>query len=135
MKAEPEIAEEVKVVKEVKEAEEAEVKEVKKKVEKEEKVEKEVKKVKEKKVKKVKEEKAEEKVEKVEKKVEEAKEKAIPVTKVRGIGKKTADLLATAGITSVTEFLESDTAKLAKKTGLSTSKLEKMKEDAQELVG
>ena len=114
--------EEVKEVKEVKETK----KEIKEKKEKKvKKIEKEKEKV----------EKAEEvKVEKVEEKVE-AEERPIALTKVRGVGKKTAELLATAGVTSVQEFLKIDTAKLAKKTGLSTAKLEKMKADAQEVMG
>lgn len=64
-----------------------------------------------------------------------AEERTIPISKVRGIGKKTADLFATAGINSVQDFLEADVAKLAKKTGLSPAKIEKMKENALELVG
>ena len=64
-----------------------------------------------------------------------AEDRTIPISKVRGIGKKTADLFATAGINSVQDFLEADVAKLAKKTGLSPAKIEKMKENALELVG
>jgi small subunit ribosomal protein S6e len=125
-------AEEVKVEEEVKEVKEKKVKK-KEKVE-EVKVEEEVKEVKEKKVKK-KEKVEEEKAEKEPEVKEEPGERAIPLTKVKGIGKKTSDLLITAGVSSVQEFLQTDTAKLAKKTGMSTAKLEKMKADAQELMG
>ena len=83
------------------------------------------------------EEKAEEKKAKEKVKVEEERppDRAIPITKVRGIGKKTAEQFAVAGITSVQEFLEADITKLAKKTGLTPEKIEKLKEDALELVG
>ena len=108
-------------------------KEVKEKIEEvEEKVAKEE--IEEEKV--AKEEIEEEKVAKEEIKEEKpAEERTIPISKVRGIGKKTADLFATAGINSVQDFLEADVAKLAKKTGLSPAKIEKMKENALELVG
>lgn len=59
----------------------------------------------------------------------------IPLTKVQGIGKKTADQLTAAGITSVQEFLQADVLKLAKKTGMTPEKIEKLKGEAQELMG
>ncbi len=135
-----------KVKAEAEEAEkEIEVKEAKPEVEK--KVE-EVKKVKEAKPKKVKEAKPKkpkkpkkaEKVEKAEKvkkeeKPPEAEERPIALIKVKGVGKVTADQLAAAGIASVQEFLAADVTHLAKKTGLPPAKIEKLKAQAQELVG
>lgn len=121
------------------EVEEEKAEEIVKEVE--EKKEKKVKKVKKVKAKKEKKEKVE-KPKEVKKEIEEkpaaekpAEERPIPLTKVRGIGKKTADVFTTAGITSVQEFLEADVAKLAKKTGLSITKIEKMKANAQEEMG
>ncbi len=66
---------------------------------------------------------------------EKPSDRAIPITKVRGIGKKTAEQFAAAGITSVQEFLETDITNLSKKTGLTPEKIEKLKQDALELVG
>lgn len=83
-----------------------------------------------------------EKVVKEAKKVEEKKEeekpeaeRPIPLTKVPGIGKKTADQLEVAGVTSVQEFLAADIAKLSKKTGLTLEKIEKLKEEAVKVMG
>ncbi|MBU7016333.1 MAG: hypothetical protein HXS44_02395 [Theionarchaea archaeon] len=83
----------------------------------------------------VKEKAEEEAKEKVKVEEEKPPERAIPITKVRGIGKKTAEQLAAAEITSVQEFLEADITKLAKKTGLTPEKIKKLKEEALELVG
>ncbi len=96
--------------------------------------------IKEEKEVKVEKEKKEVKREKEPKKVKEEEEieeeeRALPLTRVRGIGKKTADQLAAAGISSVQEFLRADIARLAKNTGLSTTQIEKLKESAQELMG
>ena len=128
-----------KVKEKVKEAEkEIEAKEAKPEVEK--KVE-EVKKVEEAKPKKVEEAKPKkpkkvEKVKKEEKPPEaKAEERPIALTKVKGVGKVTADQLAAAGIASVQEFLAADVTNLAKKTGLPPAKIEKLKAQAQELVG
>jgi small subunit ribosomal protein S6e len=98
-----------------------------KKVEKVEKVEK-----KEKEVKKIEKVEKVEKPKKVEKKPES--EKLIALTKIRGVGKKTADLLSSAGLASAQDFLEADIEKLAKKTGLSTKQIEKLKAEAEQLV-
>lgn len=104
-----------------------EVEEVEKKVEKEKKVKVEKPKAKKKvEAKKEKEEKAKE---------VKAEERAVPLAKVRGVGKKTADLLTTAGITSAQELFEADTDKLSKKTGLTTNQIEKLKAAAEEVVG
>jgi small subunit ribosomal protein S6e len=73
--------------------------------------------------------------EKVKAEEESSEERAVPITKVKGIGKKTAEQFAVAGITSVQEFLDADITKLAKKTGLTPEKIEKLKKDALELVG
>jgi predicted flap endonuclease-1-like 5' DNA nuclease len=89
------------------------------KVKKEEKIEKEEKKAPEKPV----------KVEKVPKKL------GVPVTKVKGIGKKTAELLAQADVTTVQELLDADIAHLTEKTGLSTKQIDNLKTSAQELEG
>ena len=70
-----------------------------------------------------------------EKPAEKAEAEPIGLTKVRGIGKVTADQLSAAGITSVQEILKADTEKLAKKTGLSTKQIENLKASAQELMG
>ena len=130
-----------KVKAEVEEAEkEIEVKEAKPEVEK--KVE-EVKKEKKTKPKKEAEPKKEakpkkpRKAEKVKKeeKPPEAEERPIALTKVKGVGKVTADQLAAAGIASVQELLAADVAHLAKKTGLPPAKIEKLKAQAQELAG
>lgn len=82
-----------------------------------------------------------EKVVKEAKKVEEKKEEEKPeaerpisLTKVPGIGKKTADQLEVAGVTSVQEFLAADIAKLSKKTGLTLEKIEKLKEEAVKVM-
>lgn len=93
--------------------------------------------VKEKEIEKEKKPRAKPKVE-AEKKVEEVKEEGgrpIALTKVSGIGKKTVEQLNAAGITSVQEFVVADAVKLAKKTGLSVEKIEKLKAEAQELMG
>jgi small subunit ribosomal protein S6e len=96
-----------------------------------------------------KEKEAEEQVEKAEKKEEkppkakeakkEEKEKApakpIPLTKIYGVGKVTAEQLHTAGITCVQEFLAADIQKLSKKSGLTPAQIEKLLEEAQKLVG
>lgn len=92
-------------------------------IQKGEKVVKEAKKVE---AKKVEEEKVEEKPE---------AERPILLTKVPGIGKKTADQLEAAGITSVQEFIAADIAKLSKKTGLTLEKIEKLKEEAVKVMG
>ncbi len=107
--------------------------------EKEKKVE--AKKAKEEKPKEAKEEKPKEAKEEKPKEAKEEKPKAkaeeriVPLTKVRGVGKKTADLLTTAGVTSAQELFEADTAKLSKKTGLTANQIEKLKAAAEEVVG
>jgi small subunit ribosomal protein S6e len=100
------------------------------KVKKEEKIEKEEKKAPEKPVKpkKVKEEKPV--------KAKKAfKKPGISVTKVKGIGKKTAELLAQADVTTVQELLDADMALLTEKTGLSTKQINNLKTSAQEVEG
>ena len=127
------------------------VKKKEKKKKKEEKVEEEIKEIEVKEVKKKKEVKPKKKVEKekpepevkpkkkvkkpAEKPAEKVEAEPIGLTKVRGIGKVTADQLSAAGITSVQEILKADTEKLAKKTGLSTKQIENLKASAQELMG
>jgi small subunit ribosomal protein S6e len=132
----------------------------KKKVEKEKEAEEKVEKVekkeempkKEKKPPKAKEAKKEEKAEKKEEKPKkekkppkakeakkEEKEKApakpIPLIKIYGVGKVTAEQLRAAGVASVQEFLAADIQKLSKKSGLTTTQIEKLLEEAQKLVG
>ncbi len=124
--------EEIEVKEEVKPEIEKKPKEVKKEVEKKLKKPKEVKKEVEKKPKEVKKE-VEKKPKEVKKEVKE--ERPIALTKVKGIGKVTADLFATAGISSAQEFLKADTQKLAKKTGLTAEKIEQLKAQAGELMG
>jgi len=127
--AKPEVEKKVEEVKKVEEAKPKKVEEAKpKKVE--EAKPKKVEEAKPKKPKKV------EKVKKEEKPPEaKAEERPIALTKVKGVGKVTADQLAAAGIASVQEFLAADVTNLAKKTGLPPAKIEKLKAQAQELVG
>ncbi|MBU7013287.1 MAG: hypothetical protein HXS52_08960 [Theionarchaea archaeon] len=91
------------------------------------------------------EERAEE-VEKKEEKPPKAKEakkeekekptaKPIPLTKIYGVGKVTAEQLQAAGITSVQEFLAADIQKISKKSGLTPAQVEKLLEEARKLVG
>jgi len=141
---------EEKVEEEIKEIEVKEVKEEIKEIEVKE-VKEEIKEIEVKEVKKKKEVKPKKKVEKekpepevkpkkkvkkpAEKPAEKVEAEPIGLTKVRGIGKVTADQLSAAGITSVQEILKADTEKLAKKTGLSTKQIENLKASAQELMG
>jgi small subunit ribosomal protein S6e len=60
---------------------------------------------------------------------------SIPVIEVKGIGKKTADLLAAEGISTVQDLLDTDMDRLAEKTGLSTKQIEKLKTAAQNTEG
>jgi len=60
---------------------------------------------------------------------------SIPVIKVKGIGKKTADLLAAEGISTVQDLLDTDMDRLAEKTGLSMKQIEKLKTAAQNTEG
>jgi small subunit ribosomal protein S6e len=69
------------------------------------------------------------------KKEEKAPAKPIPLTKIYGVGKVTAEQLRVAGITSVQEFLAADIQKLSKKSGLAPAQIEKLLEEAQKLVG
>jgi len=54
---------------------------------------------------------------------------------VKGIGKKTAELLSAAGIATVQELLAADAEELSQKTGLSTKQIGNFTEAAQELEG
>ncbi|MGC1119871.1 MAG: S6e family ribosomal protein [Candidatus Methanofastidiosia archaeon] len=66
---------------------------------------------------------------------EKAPAKPIPLTKIYGVGKVTAEQLQAAGITSVQEFLAADIQKLSKKSGLTPAQIEKLLEEAKKLVG
>lgn len=89
--------------------------------------------------KKKKKKKKEKKVKKVEKKKEIKKEKKkekiekVDLTEIKGVGKKKAETLEAAGVSSVEELIRTDTAELAEKTGFSPEYIEKLKEQAKAL--
>ena len=60
---------------------------------------------------------------------------SIPVTEVKGIGKKTADIFAAEGVLTVQDLLSADLNTLAEKTGLSTKQIEKFVTAAQDTEG
>ena len=73
---------------------------------------------------------------KPEKKAKEKKEPAkepIPLTDVKGIGKKRAEKLRDAGIHGVKELLSEDINKIAEETGISEKVIEKFKKAAEEV--
>lgn len=89
---------------------------------------------KEKKKKKKVEKKKEVKEKKLEKK--EVKEKEIEgknLTEIKGVGKKRAEALETAGISTVEDLLKADAEELAEKTGFTPEYIEKLKEKARAL--
>jgi len=67
-------------------------------------------------------------------KKEEKKEKEILITEIKGVGKKTSEKLEKAGIKTVNDLLSSDTKNIAEKYGISEKKIEKLKENAKELL-
>ncbi|MCD6127448.1 MAG: ribosomal protein L13e [Methanomicrobia archaeon] len=67
-------------------------------------------------------------------KKEEKKEKEILITEIKGVGKKTSEKLEKAGIKTVNDLLSSDTKNIAEKSGISEKKIEKLKENAKELL-
>jgi small subunit ribosomal protein S6e len=83
----------------------------------------------------IKPEKPEPKKEKPKPKKEKPKEELIPIKKVRGIGKVTAEKLTSAGISSAQDLLVAKTEELAAKTDLSEKQVENLKESAEELMG
>ncbi len=94
------------------EREKVEKKKVKKKVKEEKKKEEKKKEVKEKKVK---------------------VEKEIDLTEIKGVGKKRAETLKSAGISTADDLLKADTAELAEKTKFSEAYIEKLKKNAEAL--
>ena len=50
------------------------------------------------------------------------------------MGKKTAETLEKAGIKSANKLLSLDTKKIAEKTGISEKKIERLKENAKEVL-
>ena len=106
--------------------------EVKERMEKEVKEKKVKKEKKEKKVKK-KEVKKEKPVEKKQVKKEKPVEKGTDLTEVKGVGKKRAEALEAAGVSTVEELIEADTEELAEKTGFTAEYIEKLKEKARDL--
>jgi predicted flap endonuclease-1-like 5' DNA nuclease len=83
--------------------------------------------------KKVKKEKKEKKVKKKEVKKEKPVEKGTDLTEIKGVGKKRAEALEAAGVSTVEELIEADTEKLAEKTGFTAEYIEKLKEKARDL--
>jgi small subunit ribosomal protein S6e len=83
----------------------------------------------------IKPEKPEPKKEKPKPEKEKPKEELIPIKKVRGIGKVTAEKLTSAGISSAQDLLVAKTEELAAKTDLSEKQVENLKESAEELMG
>jgi predicted flap endonuclease-1-like 5' DNA nuclease len=77
--------------------------------------------------KKVKKEKKEKKVKKKEVKKEKPVEKGTDLTEVKGVGKKRAEALEAAGVSTVEELIETD------KTGFTAEYVEKLKEKARDL--
>jgi predicted flap endonuclease-1-like 5' DNA nuclease len=83
--------------------------------------------------KKVKKEKKEKKVKKKEVKKEKPVEKGTDLTEVKGVGKKRAEALEAAGVSTVEELIETDTEELVEKTGFTAEYVEKLKEKARDL--
>ena len=104
------------------EREEVEEKEEKKKKKKE-------KKEKKKEVKKKEEKKPKKKEEK--KEIKEVEKRSL--TEIKGVGKKRAETLEAAGISTVEDLLKADTEELAEKTGYTPEYIEKLKENARSL--
>ena len=85
--------------------------------------------------KKIKKEKKEKKIKKEKKEVKKEKpvEKGTDLTEIKGVGKKRAEALEAAGVSTVEELIETDTDELAEKTGFTAEYIEKLKEKARDL--
>ncbi len=71
--------------------------------------------------------------EKVKEKPAKKKERAVQVTEIKGVGKKKAEELNSAGITTVEDLLKADAEELAEKTAFSSEYIEKLKKKARSL--
>jgi predicted flap endonuclease-1-like 5' DNA nuclease len=65
------------------------------------------------------------------KKEKEKEGKEIPLTAIKGVGKKKSETLEAAGISNVKDLLGADTDKLSEKSGFSPEYIEKLKEQAR----
>jgi len=75
-----------------------------------------------------------EEVKKLEKKEEKKKEvRASDITEIKGVGKKRAEELKAAGISTVEELLEADTEELVSNSKFTIDYIEKLKEEARTL--
>ncbi|MBU7009659.1 MAG: cold shock domain-containing protein [Theionarchaea archaeon] len=72
-----------------------------------------------------------EEVRKLEKKEEKKKEVQVrDITEIKGIGKKRAEELKTAGVSTVEDLLEADTEEIVSKSNFTADYIEKLKEKA-----
>ncbi len=60
-------------------------------------------------------------------------ERLLPLTEIKGVGEKKAEQIRKAGVKTANAFLKADLDKLAEKTGISKTVLEKYLEEANKL--